>query len=292
MFKDLLARLSKTRNLMIAGGALALIGIAGVAGLGLGSGGNKQGTAAADSGGNAFGGESTKSTDDAPNVKSDYRPKGEPSGVAPKMTASKNTGDSVALNTKNSGSTGDNPLDVIAYGSAGAPVTVIEYGSFTCPHCAAFHEETLPKLKARYLDTGQVRLVYRPFFRNAFDVDAGLFIACLAPERRAAWVSLLFHQQQTWVPFGVENVIEARKKTRDNLEAYGAQAGLSAADFDRCLANQPNKDWQQAIHDQAIKEGLEGTPMFLIDGKKISTIDFDEWTKLLEPLIAKARGRN
>jgi protein-disulfide isomerase len=289
--QDFLASLMKTRNLMIAGGVLFGLGIAGVAALAVG-GGHKVDRLMSEAAVPAFGARETKSTERAPNVKSDYHPQNDPSAVAPKTTASKNVGGSVALNTKNSGEAVDNPLDAIIYGDRSAPVALIEYGSFTCSHCAEFHEEMLPLLKSRYFDKGTVKLVFRPFFRNAFDIDAGLFIACLPPERRSAWVSLLFHQQEKWVAFGERDELAARQKTRDSLQAFGAQAGFSSAQFDQCLANTANKSWLQAEHDQALKDGLDATPTFMIGGKKYTGMSIDEFGKILEPLIAKAQGRN
>jgi protein-disulfide isomerase len=286
---DLLAQLAKPKNLAVIGGAVALIAAGAFAKFAMGSGGQKE-LAAVEGGRVGFGQTTTKSNAGAPNVKSDYHPSNGPeNGPAPKMTETKNDSTSVALNTKNPGNAGDNPLDVIAYGSAGAPVTIVEYGSFTCSHCATFHDEILPKLKERYIDKGQLRVVFRPFFRNALDVDAGLFVACLAPDRRPAWVSLLMHQQNQWVPFQETDVLQQRKKTREALAAYGSQAGISPPEFDRCMANEANKSWLQAIHDEAIKDGLEATPTFLINGQKATLSTFEDFTKKVEPLLAKSR---
>jgi protein-disulfide isomerase len=289
--QDFLARLMKNpRHLLIAGGILAAAGIAGVAAMAVGT-GHRAGTQPAVAA-SAFGPGETKSSSGAPNVKSDYHPTNDANAAPPRNLETKNTGNTnVAVNTKNTGYK-DGPLDVITYGPASAPVTIIEYGSFTCPHCAAFHEEVLPKLKERYFNKGTARLIFRPFFRNEFDVDAGLFIACLAPERRSAWVSVLFHQQENWVPFGVTDQLEARQKARDNLEAYSVQAGMTPANFDKCLANEPNKAWLQAVRDQGIKDGLEGTPLFLIGSKTYGPMEFEEFQKLLDPLVAKAQGRS
>lgn len=286
--QDFLAKLTKNpRILLIAGGILAAVGIAGVTAMALGSGHQNRSVAMSGSG---FGGD-TKSTAPAPNVKSDYHPAHDANTSPMHAMETKNSSaTNVALNTKNPGHV-DGPFDVISYGLANAPVTIIEYGSFTCPHCAAFHEDVLPKLKANYFDKGTVRLIFRPFYRNEFDVDAGMFVACLPLERRSTWVSLLFHQQDTWVPFGVSDQLEARKKARDSLEAYAIQAGITSAKFSECLTNTPNKTWLQAIRDQGIKDGLTGTPMFLIDGQSKGPMEFDEFQKILDPLVAKAQGR-
>lgn len=287
---DFVSQLKKPKNLAILGGAVALIAVGAFAKFAMGSG--KPELAAVEAGRIGFSGQTaTKPTTGAPNVKGDYKPSGgDANAPAPKTLATKNNSNaSVAMNTKNPGNVGDNPMDVIAYGSAGAPVTIIEYGSFTCSHCAHFHDEVLPKLKEKYIDKGQLRLVFRPFFRNALDVDAGLFVACLAPDRRAAWVSLLFHQQNAWVPFEETNVLEQRKKTRSALSAYGAQAGISPQEFDRCMDNEANKNWLQAIHDEAIKDGLEATPTFMINGKREMLATFEDFTKKVEPLLAKSR---
>lgn len=282
--KDLLDRLMKTRNLLIAAAILVVAAIAGVTAMALGS-GNKGVQLASSS---AFGSKDTKSTGGAPNVKSDYRPGGS-SGAPSRTLETKNTTNTnVALNVKPAGG----PLDVIAYGPASAPVTIIEYGSFTCPHCAEFHEEVLPKLKSKYFDKGLVRLVFRPFYRNSVDVDAGLFIACLPAERRAAWVNVLFHQQQSWIPWGLRDELEIRKKSQDALAAYADKAGIRGAGFDRCLDNSANKNWLEAVRDQGIKDGLEGTPYFLIGNERKGAMSFEQFQKILDPMVAKAQGRS
>ena len=286
MPQDLKAMFLRPRNLIAAGGILVALGLGGMAAMALG-GKDKMGAP------KQYAQNEMKSTGRAANSVRDYRPSQPAFVPAQKTIVAKNTSGntSVALNTRSAAPASESPLNAIAYGSASAPLTIIEYGSMTCPHCAVFHEEVLPGLRQRYLDKGSVRLVFRPFFLNAFDIDATLFVMCLAPERRPIWVWLLYKRCDSWIPYGIENPLDARKKLRDSLEGFAPQAGLSVAVFDQCLANETNRQWTQAARAQGETDGVEGTPSFFLNGKKYGAMTVDEWAKILDPLLAKARGR-
>src|SRR6478735_6633041 len=85
-----------------------------------------------------------------------------------------------------------------AIGDATAPVTIIEYSSLTCPHCAAFHTQTLPELTKRYIDTGKVRLVLRDFPLDETALKASVIAHCAGPERVPEFVEVFFTRQQSW----------------------------------------------------------------------------------------------
>lgn len=151
----------------------------------------------------------------------------------------------------------DRPL-----GDESAPVTIIEYASPTCPHCASFHVATFPALKEQYIDTGKVRFIVRPFIRNS-DLDPAVFM--LAECSDTEFYPLLgsfFERQLEW----------AQSPTpRDALLSIASEHGLTQEAFDACLSD--NALFQQMVdaREQAIEEfGLEATPTFYINGKQFS----------------------
>src|SRR6202795_551304 len=129
----------------------------------------------------------------------------------------------------------------IMIGSDKAPVTVIEYASMTCPHCAHFEETTLPELKKRYIDTGKVRYVMREFPLDAL-AAAGLWLArCAAPEKYEPVVKPLCAKQADWVT----------QQPIPPLMAIAKQFGFTEESFNACLANQKVLDDIQAVRDYA-----------------------------------------
>lgn len=148
------------------------------------------------------------------------------------------------------------PGEVIL-GSEAAPVTIIEYASMSCPHCAAFHKEVLPTLKAEYLDTGKAKLVLRDFPLNKPAVEGALLARCVSPMAYWAMVDRLFSSQQQWV---VED-------SRGQLESMAAMAGMSADGFSKCQADTKVKDTIIASMQQAETVfGVNSTPSFIING--------------------------
>jgi protein-disulfide isomerase len=113
-------------------------------------------------------------------------------------------------------------------GDPNAPVTMIEYSSLTCPHCAAFHKETLPGLKERYIDTGKVRLVLRDFPLDETALKAAVIAHCAGPERYPTFVDVFFNQQESWARAG--DPVAALKQ----LAKLG---GLAETEIDACLAD-------------------------------------------------------
>ena len=165
-------------------------------------------------------------------------------------------------------------------GAKDAPVTIIEYASMTCTHCAAFHAETWPTLKSKYIDTGKVRFVLREFPLDPLATAGFMLGRCVGADKRNAIVDLLFTQQKNWA--FVDKPVEA-------LAATVKQAGVSQADFDTCLKDQKLYDQVNAERDQAsTKFGINATPTFFINGKKIAgELSVDDLDKALQPLLAK-----
>lgn len=162
-------------------------------------------------------------------------------------------------------------------GAEDAPVTIIEYASFTCPHCASFHADQYKKLKSDYIDTGKVKFIYREVYFDRFGLWASMIARCAGPDRYFGVSDLLFSGQQTWARAGEPNQIIAE------LRKIGRLAGLSEDQLDVCLQD---NDKAQALvawfQTNAAADDITSTPSFMINGKKYSNMDFDELSAVIE----------
>lgn len=163
-------------------------------------------------------------------------------------------------------------------GADDAPVTVIEYASFTCPHCAAFHADTLPQLKTNYIDTGQVRMVFRHFPLNGLDLQAGMMATCLGEDLYLRIADILFSTQQDWV--GSNDQLGA-------LSRIARQAGLSEEAFNQCVNDQELAERIVASRQQAIDSyGVQSTPTFVVNGEVLAgNRPYEFWADTLDPLV-------
>ena len=151
------------------------------------------------------------------------------------------------------------PLPDLWLGDAKAPVTIIEYASMTCSHCADFNVRTFPLLKANYIDKGKVRFALREFSLDPLAAAAAMLARC-SGDKREAMVELMFQQQKNWA--FVNNPLEG---LRDLLK----QTGMGQTAFDNCLNDQSLFDKVNAIRDTAAQKfGISATPTFFIDGDK------------------------
>lgn len=159
-------------------------------------------------------------------------------------------------------------------GKEDAPVTIVEYASMTCPHCASFHEKTLPELKTKYIDTGKVRLILREF---PFDprAEAGFMLARCSNDNYFAMVDVLFKQQQNWA--GVEKVREA-------LLQLSKLAGFTQESFEACLTDQKLLEDVRAVRDRGAKDfGVDSTPTFFINGGRYpGALSIDELSAIID----------
>ena len=170
-------------------------------------------------------------------------------------------------------------------GRVDAPVTVIEYASMTCPHCAAFHQEALPKLKAQYIDTGKVRLVFREFPLDRFALHGAMLARCAGPERYFAIVDLLFPQQRVWT-----SPADIKQDPLSELRKLAQQAGIGEADFQRCMADKKLED--QVIESRLEAEQrfkIEGTPGFVVQGR---TLGDDDPLEAVAAAVKQAESKN
>lgn len=169
----------------------------------------------------------------------------------------------------------------IVLGKADAPVTIIEYASMTCPHCANFHTKILPELKAKYIDTGKVKLAFREFPLDGVALRASMLARCGGEAKAHPFIDILFKQQAVWAtsddPLGA-------------LSRIARLGGMSQSAFDACLADEAlMKQLVQTRQDGADKYAIKGTPSFIIDGKTHDgDMDIEDFDKLLQPLLPDA----
>lgn len=163
-------------------------------------------------------------------------------------------------------------------GNADAKVTVIEYASPTCPHCATFHNDVWPAFKTDYVDSGKVKFVLRPFIRNLQDAVVFLLAEAAGEEKYHQVIETYFKTQGTW---GVA------EKPREALLEVAKQLGFTDETFDAALANQELFEKLKTMQEQAANEfKLEGTPTFYVNGKQLTGDKTLEELKLvIDPLL-------
>ncbi len=151
------------------------------------------------------------------------------------------------------------PLEEMIMGDPNAPNTIIEYSSLTCPHCASFHRDTLPELKAKYIDTGKAKLVIREFPLDRAAWTAAVVARCLDKSKFFPFIEILFEQQSVWA--GGERPI-------DGLFNIAKLTGMTREQFDACIGNQKLTDEVLAVRTRGSEKfNVESTPSFFINGK-------------------------
>ncbi|MEO1328663.1 MAG: DsbA family protein [Pseudomonadota bacterium] len=154
---------------------------------------------------------------------------------------------------------GDVPI-----GDPEAPVTIVEYASTTCPHCATFHNQTLPALKERYIDTGKARLIVREVYFNEPGLWSSLIARCSGPEQYHAFMDVLFARQDSWASGDAQAIIA-------NLRQLGRLAGLSAERIETCLNDQDLIRFMvDRYRAESEADAVRSTPHFLINGEVIT----------------------
>ena len=170
----------------------------------------------------------------------------------------------------------------MAIGSANAPVTIIEYASMTCPHCARFSETTFPELKKRYIDTGKVRFIFREFPLDKLAAAGFMLARCASKdgggERYMAVVETLFAKQSEWVV--PDNPVPP-------LKNIARQFGFTEESFNDCLRNQKIMNGIEAVRDRAAaKLGVNSTPTFFVNGKKVAgDVTIETLAKEIDPYL-------
>lgn len=165
-------------------------------------------------------------------------------------------------------------------GDPDAPVTVVEYASFTCPHCARFHEDVFPDLKADYIETGKVNFVYREVYFDRFGLWAGIVARCGGSDSYFGIADMIYDQQATWSRAGDAAAIVGE------LRRIGKTAGLTDEMLDQCLTD---ADHAEALYATFVKnaeaDNVNSTPSFFINGEPYGNMSYTEFQTILDAEI-------
>lgn len=174
-------------------------------------------------------------------------------------------------------------IQEMSLGNAEADVTVIEYASFTCPHCARFHDDAFKQLKADYIDTGKIHFIYREVYFDRFGLWAGIVARCgeSAENRYFGITDMIYAQQSEWARQDDPAAIV------ESLRTIGKTAGLTDSQLDQCLTD---ADTAQAMYALWLKnseaDDITSTPSFIIDGTKYSNMPYDEMKPIIDAALA------
>ncbi len=187
----------------------------------------------------------------------------------------------------------------MAIGNPKARVTLVEYGSMTCPHCRDFARDGVPPLLAHHVKSGKVRFEFRNFVLNPYDLAASLVARCAGPKRFFAATERIYAEQSKWIarvqaaPAARHEAVKALPAQKQlaamadiaGLKALGVASGIPAARIDQCLADKGAAERLMAfVRKAGAEQGVKGTPTFFVNGKKVEA---HNWATL-EPLIKKA----
>jgi protein-disulfide isomerase len=173
------------------------------------------------------------------------------------------------------------PLPDLVIGKDDAPVTIVEYASMTCSHCANFHTTVLPTLKEKYIDTGKVRLVFREFPLDERAALASMVARCAGDDKTMPLISMLFSKQDEWAT--------SKQDFLPKLFKFGQQVGFTRQAFDHCRQDEKLIKNIIAVRDRANTAfGVNATPTFFINGKRYDGAPtVEDFEKVLTPLVSK-----
>ncbi|HBD89175.1 MAG: thiol-disulfide oxidoreductase [Rhodobacteraceae bacterium GWE1_64_9] len=170
----------------------------------------------------------------------------------------------------------------LVLGSADAKVTITEYASYTCPHCATFHTAVFKPLKAEYIDTGKVRFIYREVYFDRYGLWGAMLARCGGDMRYFGISGILFEKQQEWAASDDPGVVI------ENLKAIGRSAGLSNEQLDACYADQKMAEAMVADFQKNMEaDDVQGTPTLFINGTKHSNMAYADLKALIDAELAK-----
>ena len=174
-------------------------------------------------------------------------------------------------------------LPDIAQGAEDAPLTIVEYASFTCGHCANFHANVYPQLKAEYIDTGKVRFVQRDVFFDQPGLWAGILARCGGDDKFFPVSGMLFDEQEQWLAGGSGDEIAT------NLRRIGLKAGMTEEQMTACWEDTAKVEQLIAtFQTNATADEVEATPTFIIGGEKVSNQPRDSMKEIIDTKLAEA----
>lgn len=166
-------------------------------------------------------------------------------------------------------------LDMIL-GEDTAELTVYEYASFTCPHCASFHKGVFGQIKEDYIETGKIKFVHREIYFDRYGLWAGMVARCAGPDRYFGIVDIIYNEQSEWRQGEPAQIA-------DNLRKIGLTAGIEPTELDACMND---ADKAQALYATFQKnseaDGIRSTPSFVIDGQTYTNMSYSEFADILD----------
>ncbi len=169
----------------------------------------------------------------------------------------------------------------MSLGNPDAKVTVIEYASFTCPHCKNFHANVLPDLKKNYIDTGKINFIYREVYFDRFGLWAGMVARC-AEDKYFGISDMIYNEQSEWTAG------ENPGAVADNLSKIGRKAGLTSDEIDACLRDEKMAvSLIKVFEDTTAADGVNSTPTFIINGEKNANMSYADFSAILDAKLAE-----
>ena len=170
----------------------------------------------------------------------------------------------------------NNKIESMFLGDKEAPVVIIEYASFSCSHCATFHTEVLPKLKADYINTGKVLLEYREVYFDGPGLWAGLLARCQGNQKYFPMIDLIYRKQKDWARGNRDEII-------DGLLSVGRQSGLTDEKSRMCMEDSNLAENLIEIFKKNVTvDGISSTPSFVINGELVQNTSYDELKKIID----------
>jgi protein-disulfide isomerase len=177
--------------------------------------------------------------------------------------------------TSDSSSNIEIDLEEMILGDVNAPVTIVEYASFTCPHCKDFHLQSFLKLKKEYINTGKVKFIFREVYFDKYGLWAGMVARCGGSKSYFGLVDMIFEKQSEWVTWEVAEVV-------DKLKRIGKISGLTNEDLDVCLQDTANaRALVEEYRVNSVEDNIQSTPSFVINGKLHSNMDYNDLVDII-----------
>ena len=172
------------------------------------------------------------------------------------------------------------------HGSPNAPVTIVEYASMTCPHCAAFNRDVIPQLTKDYIDTGKVKLVFREFPLDSIATMASTVARCFQGDQYFAFIDLLFANQMNWIKDFDGNGM-TRGDILEGLTQMASPAGMSGERVEACAFDEKTLALIDANWNEGQKRyNVNSTPTFIINGTRhAGGMTFDQLKQVIDPLV-------
>ena len=170
-------------------------------------------------------------------------------------------------------------LDMVK-GNSDAKVTIVEYASFTCPHCATFHKEIFPQLREQYIDTGKVKFIYREVYFDAPGLWGGLLARCVSSEKYFGVVDLLYKKQSKWASGSTE------KEILNELFSIGRQVGMEDEQINKCMQNKEKSlKMIDAYLENSKIDKITSTPSLVINGKLLKPNNFGDLAVEIDKIL-------